>query len=175
MIFGNSVALGPILPVDIPTLFQWSDDPEEARCDEPYRPHNWHRQEAFWMNADGDPRRVFFAIRGRSDPAIIGYVQIQEIQPIHRSAIIGIRIGVAGERGKGRGGEALRLAIQYCWDQLNLSRLSLTVFAGNDRAIALYRRLGFREEGVLERALFIRGAWIDVVMMALLRPERSRS
>jgi [ribosomal protein S5]-alanine N-acetyltransferase len=173
MIVGDAVVLGPILPVDVPSLFQWADDPEDARLNEPYRPHNWQRQEAFWLNAEGDPQRVFFAIRARSGPDIIGYVQILQIDAIHRSAVLGIRIGDRGERGKGRGREALALAIRYCWDQLNLSRLALSVFAGNDRAMALYEALGFREEGRLRQACFIDGAWIDVVLMALLRPDRA--
>jgi hypothetical protein len=62
LIFASKIALGPILPVDVPSLFQWADDSEEARVNESYRPLNWHRQEAFWMNAEGDPTRHFFAI-----------------------------------------------------------------------------------------------------------------
>ena len=172
MIFGDIVALGPILPVDMPSLFKWSDDIEDARLNEPYRPLNWHRQETFWMNAEADPSRVFFAIRSRSAPDIVGYVQIRDIHPIHRSATIGLRIGEPSNRGQGRGGEALLLAIRYCWDHLNLTRLALTVFARNDRAIALYRAAGFRQEGLMERALFIDGDWIDLVSMALTHPHR---
>jgi [ribosomal protein S5]-alanine N-acetyltransferase len=172
MIFGTIVVLGPILPVDIPSLFAWSDDLDDARLNEPYRPLNWHRQEAYWMNAEGDASRVFFAIRSRSAPEIIGYVQIRDIHPIHRSAVIGLRIGEARARGQGFGGEALQLAIRYCRDHLNLTRLTLSVFARNDRAIALYRSAGFRQEGVMARALFIDGGWIDLVMMALVDPDR---
>jgi ribosomal-protein-alanine N-acetyltransferase len=174
MIFGNIVVLGPILPVDVPSLFSWSDDVEDARLNEPYRPLNWHRQEAFWMNADSDPSRVFFAIRLRSGPDIVGYVQIRDIHPIHRSATIGLRVGRPVERGQGRGREALQLAVRYCWDHLNLTRLALTVFAANDRAISLYRAAGFRQEGLMERALFINGDWVDLVSMALLHPHRNQ-
>jgi [ribosomal protein S5]-alanine N-acetyltransferase len=175
MIIGRAIALGPILPVDIPRLFQWTDDIEDARLNEPYRPANWHRHEAFWLNADGDASRVFFAIRSRQDAGIIGFVQIQNIQPIHRSAAIGLRVGEVAERGKGKGREALQLAIRYCWDHLNLTRLALSVFADNAPAIGLYAALGFEEEGRQARALFIDGRWIDVVTMALLHPDRLRN
>ena len=172
MIFASKIALGPILPVDVPSLFQWADDSEEARLNETYQPLNWHRQEAFWMNAEGDPTRHFFAIRCREAPDIVGYVQITRIEPIHRSATIGIRIGDREARGQGNGTEALRLAIGYCWDHLNLTRLTLSVFARNAHAIALYASLGFREEGRFRSALFIAGEWIDVVAMALHHPDR---
>ena len=172
MIIGRLVALGPILPVDMVALFAGVDDVAQARVNEPYRPQNWQRQEAFWTNAGDDRTRVFFAIRGATDPTIIGYVQITGIDPIHRSATISLRIGDASHRGQGKGSEALALAIDYCWRHLNLTRLGLHVFVDNARAIDLYRRLGFEREGTLRQAVFIEGAWVDVVMMALLHPAR---
>lgn len=172
MILGLSVSIGPILPVDIPALFGWADDAEAARLDETYRPPNWQAQEAFWTNAAGDPSRVFFAIRTRPAPDIVGYLQIRQIEAIHRSASIGLRIGDAANRRQGYGREALELGIAYCWRQLNLTRLALTVYAHNAPALALYEAIGFEREGLLRRALFIDGGWIDVVPMALLHPDR---
>ena len=49
----------------------------------------------------------------------------------------------------------------------------LTVFAGNERAIASYRRAGFEPEGVMRQAAFSGGAWVDVMMMAALNPRPS--
>jgi RimJ/RimL family protein N-acetyltransferase len=173
VIFGDQIAIGPILPVDITRLFQWSDDVEELRCNESYRPLNWYRQEAFWLNAENDLSRCFFAIRGRSSADIIGFIQISRIDPIHRSALIGVHIGDRDQRSQGKGSEALRMAIDYCWNHLNLTRLTLSAFAENARAIALYERIGFRREGHFRDALFISGRWIDVIAMALHHPDRT--
>ncbi|WBO20901.1 GNAT family N-acetyltransferase [Sphingomonas abietis] len=172
MIFGRSVVIGPTLPVDVPALYRWADDAETAALNETYRPPNWRAQEDFWSNAANDPSRVFFAIRATGAADIVGYIQIMKIDPIHRSASIGIRIGERADRGRGLGREALEMGIAYCWRQLNLSRISLSVFAHNDAAIALYTGMGFEREGVLRRALFIDGAWVDLVLMALCHPER---
>ena len=154
MLFGNTVALGPIFPVDLERLFRWMDNADDARLNEPYRPLNWQHQEAFWLNADQDASRVFFAIRVQDAPHIVGFIQIHKIHAIHRSALIGIRIGEVEDRGKG------------------LSRLELNVFAHNEPARRLYHRLGFVEEGTSRNALFMGGNWIDVVNMALMRPDR---
>lgn len=172
MILGHRVGIGPILPVDLPSLFRWSDDEEAARSNATYKPPNWEHEAAFWTNTARDPSRVFFAIRGVADPAILGFVQIVGIDPVHRSACIGLRIGAPEDRRRGYGREALELAIRYCWDWLNLSRLSLNVLADNDGAIALYRSLGFEHEGVQRRALFIHGRWVDLLQIALLHPGR---
>jgi ribosomal-protein-alanine N-acetyltransferase len=173
VIFGDQIAIGPILPIDVPHLFQWFDDVEEVRLNEPYRPLNWHRQESFWLNEENDLSRCLFAVRARDAAEIIGFIQISRIDPIHRSAMIGLLIGGKAHRGLGKGREALGLAIDYCWNHLNLTRLTLRVFARNERAIALYAKTGFQEEGRFRDALFIGGEWIDVIAMALNHPDRS--
>ena len=68
---------------------------------------------------------------------------------------------------------ALKLALRYAWDTLNLKRVWLTVFASNERAIASYARAGFEPEGVMRQAAFIGGEWKDVVMMAALNPREA--
>jgi RimJ/RimL family protein N-acetyltransferase len=139
---------------------------------EPYTPKNLQRESGFWLNAQGDATRGFFAIRIRSSPEIIGHVQVMAIGPIHRSAVLGILIGKPSERGNGYGREAMRLAIDYCWRSLNLSRLTLSVHATHARAIALYESLGFETEGLLRRAQFIDGDRIDIRLMAIMQPRR---
>ena len=110
----------------------------------------------------------------RQDPAIIGYVQINGINSVHRSAEIGIRIGEEKHRGQGYGKEALRLAVEFCWNHLNLNRVQLVVFKHNVRAISAYKAVGFRKEGVLRKAAFIGGGWVDLCVMAALRPAPAR-
>jgi len=172
MIDGRHVAIGPILPEDLTRLFVWGDDPEIARRNEPYLPKNLDRERDFWLNPGGDPRRVFLAVRRIGRREIAGYVQITGIHPIHRSASLGILIGKAEDRGRGLGREAMELTIRFCRDHLNLSRLALAVHADNDAAIGLYEKLGFATEGVLAKAQFIAGRWVDLRLMALVGAER---
>ena len=173
MICGTRVTLGPILPTDFPALFTWADDIEAASMNEHYRPAIWRNQEEFWLNIGNDSSKVYFAIRKRSAVEIIGYVQIWSIDPVHRSAILGIRIGDPANRGQGFGSEALTLVIDYCWKHLNISRIGLMVFENNPRAIKLYASHGFETEGALRKAVFINGQWLDVVLMGLLHPSRA--
>lgn len=56
-----------------------------------------------------------------------------------------------------------------------IERIELEVFASNANAIALYRRLGFVEEGRKRRARCVDGAYDDVLVMALLKPDAERS
>jgi len=172
MLPGEKVILGPIVPTDFASLFRWGDDLDAARLNEPYRPPTWRNQEELWFNVGRDPTRVFFAIRKIGSEQIIGYVQIINIDAVHHSATLGMRIGEAAERGKGYGRDALRLAIDYCWKHLNLSRIQLGVYGTNERAMRLYESFGFEIEGRLRKSLFIDGQWIDFVLMGLLHPRR---
>lgn len=49
-----------------------------------------------------------------------------------------------------------------------LRRLELTVHADNERAIALYKKMGYAEEGRMARVMYIDGEFADGVMMSLL-------
>ena len=53
-----------------------------------------------------------------------------------------------------------------------LTRIELEVFAANTRAIALYRKFGFVEEGRKRQARYLDGAYEDAILMALLKTNR---
>lgn len=71
----------------------------------------------------------------------------------------------------GRGvGSALMVAITELADRwLGLSRIELTVWIDNPRAIALYERFGFEREGLLRGYAFRDGEYVDALAMARLR------
>jgi RimJ/RimL family protein N-acetyltransferase len=153
---------------DSEALFGWINDSETVRLNGPYRPIDEASHEAWFTAIGQDPTRIVFAIR--AEGRLIGTVQLRHIHPVHRSAELSIRIGEAGDRGRGWGTVAVNAALRFCWDDLNLQRVSLHAFHDNARAIACYAKAGFVQEGVQRRAAFIGGAWKDVVIMAVLRP-----
>ncbi len=166
----EAVAIAPLMPEDTGQLFIWMNDVDAARLDLAYRPTDWMTFKAWLDELARTNTQILFAIRKLFEPQIIGFVIFKNIQMVHRSADIGLRIGYEAERGNGYGKRALSLALLYAWNHLNLHRVSLTVFAHNARAIAAYRAVGFVEEGRLKDGAFIDGEWVDVVLMAALRP-----
>ena len=167
----EAVTIGPLLPEDTGSLFLWLNDVDAARLDLAYRPTDWLAFKAWLDELPRTQTQLVFAVRKVFEPQIVGFVVFKNIQLVHRSAEMGVRIGAEAERGKGYGTKALMLAANYAWNHLNLHRLSLTVFAHNARAIAAYRTAGFREEGRLQDAAFIDGEWVDVIPMALVNPR----
>jgi RimJ/RimL family protein N-acetyltransferase len=83
--------------------------------------------------------------------------------------VLGITIGDPTNRGKGYGQEALRLCIGFCWNELNLQRLSLLIAGENGAALHAYQKAGFQTEGVLRRSIYRNGEYVDGTIMGLLR------
>ena len=168
---GGGVAISPALPDDIGNLFVWINDAQAALSDMPYRPVDCLMFKDWLEHQTKQPAQVLFVIRTLQPARAVGFVLFKNLSPVFRAAELGVRIGDEGDRGKGYGAAAVKLALQYAWDTLNLRRVWLTVFAGNERAIASYRHAGFKQEGVMRQAAFAGGAWVDVVMMAALNPR----
>jgi len=173
MLTASRINIGPLVPEDFGPLFCWINDVSAAGLDFAYRPVDMMAHQQWWDSLGKDQTRVVFAIRKTMEMPIIRYIQINGINSVHRSAEMGIRIGEEKNRGQGYGKDALRLATEFCWNHLNLNRVQLIVFKHNLRAISAYKAVGFRKEGVLRKAAFISGNWVDLVVMAALRPVSS--
>ena len=98
---------------------------------------------------DDWPASITFAVRALDVDRLVGMTRLDDIEGHHGTAVLGLSIGREGEWGKGYGTDASRVTIRYGFQELNLYRIWLDVFGYNDRAQALYRRLGFTEEGRL--------------------------
>ena len=172
---GSKVIIGPLVADDFLPLFRWTNDTETARLDLAYRPVDWATHKTWFETVGKDASKVLFAIRRLGDAAILGFIAIFNINSVHRSAEIGMRIGDESDRGRGYGSEALGLALNFCWSHLNLQRISISVLEHNERALHTYEKAGFEREGLLRRAAYIDGDWVDVVVMAKLRPSVTTS
>jgi RimJ/RimL family protein N-acetyltransferase len=75
-------------------------------------------------------------------------------------------------RGRGIGTRLAQAGIAAAAEH-GAERIELEVFASNERAIALYERLGFVREGVKKRARNLGGQYDDNILMALFM-ERAR-
>ncbi|MGC9310817.1 MAG: GNAT family N-acetyltransferase [Candidatus Aenigmatarchaeota archaeon] len=69
-------------------------------------------------------------------------------------------------RGKGIGKLLMETVIFEAKKSLKIEIVVLEVFAENERAIALYKKLGFRKFGTLKNGLKRRGKYSDKIMMA---------
>jgi RimJ/RimL family protein N-acetyltransferase len=103
--------------------------------------------------------------------AAIGITLLVNIDYKNRNAECIIDIGEKEYWGQGYGTEALTLLLNYAFQELNLHRVSLRVFSFNEKAIHLYKKLEFKEEGAGRQSLFRFGKWHDMIHMGILQGE----
>lgn len=173
---GQRVRLAAPRPEDAAQFARWSNDDAYMRLldDDPVQP----RAEAFFKYfAEGGtepgrtPNDYYFHLRTLEGDHLIGFVALFNIKWPSQHAEIAIGIGEPEYRGKGYGSDALRVLLNYAFNELNLYRVELDVMAYNAAAIQAYERVGFVREGV-KRALVQRnGQRHDVACYAILRPE----
>jgi ribosomal-protein-alanine N-acetyltransferase len=111
---------------------------------------------------------------GRSLPFAVTYdgelVGQVTVSTVVRGAFDSASVGYwVDERVAGRGvtPTALALVVDHCFRSAGLHRVEAAVRPENAASLRVVRKLGFREEGVHERFLFIDGAWRDHVGFAL--------
>jgi hypothetical protein len=110
MFLGPRLTLGGFVPDDYGAMYCWANDIAAARFDGAFRPANL-RDVIASCETGNDASRVMLAIRQRTDPKIIGYINIHNVSAVHRSADLGMRIGDEKNRGQGLGKEALAMAV----------------------------------------------------------------
>ena len=119
----------------------------------------------------GSQNAKSYIIVEKENEKSIGVVSLINIDYKNRNAECIIDIGEKEYWGKGFGSEGLRLVLDYAFYEMNLHRVSLRVFSFNDRAIRMYKRIGFKEEGNSRQSLFRDGKWHDIIHMGILQTE----
>ena len=138
---GSRVRLTALTSDDLPTIAGWHQNAGFARLFDarPAAPKTIGVLDN-WLDEYNRANNGFvFAIRPLGEETLIGYIEIEGIMWAHRHAWLSIAIGDSAHQGRGYGAEALRLALRFAFQELNLHRVQLTVFSYNLRAIALMK------------------------------------
>lgn len=172
---GKLVRLAGIDPEEASRSFaQWNRDSEYLRLLDSDPPHQRSSKAIqAWIEKDieNNPDMYWFAIRALEDDRLLGDITLSVINWGSGEAFAGVGIGARALWGQGYGTEALQMVLRYGFVELNLRRISLTVFAYNQRAQRSYEKAGFRLEGRLRQAMGREGRRWDILYMGVLREE----
>lgn len=128
------------LDADLPAMRDLFDDPTVER---------------WWGMHDEDrvaarlERRDVIGLAVERAGRLVGWVQVSEQDhPVFRHA--GIDIAVRGDaQGDGVGTRTLRLLLRWLTAERGHHRVTIDPAVANERAIAAYRKVGFRDVGVM--------------------------
>ncbi len=168
---GQEVYLRPLERADARIVQPWVNDPEIGRYLLIYRPFNLQAEEEFIDKVNHSDADICLLIARTSDDQAIGVTGFHQLNFKNRHAVFGINIGDKQCWGKGYGTEAGYLMMDYGFNTLNLNRVMLQVFEYNERAIHVYEKIGFQQEGILRQEHYRDGQYWDTIVMGLLRSE----
>lgn len=153
---------------------------------------HWGRDSEYKRLLDSDPPRLFsakatrewlekqleeepdtywFSIRTLEDDRLLGEIDLSVTSWGSRDAFVGIGIGEREFWGKGYGTDAMHLILRFAFTELNLRRVTLNVFAFNERAVKAYEKVGFHMEGRQRQAMQREGRRWDILYMGILQEE----
>lgn len=130
-----------------------------------------HRSNAFHRERLANPPRGMTYLAAIIDERLIGAAGLHTFpdQPRrHHAASIGMAVH-DDFHGRGVGSALLAALLEQADKWLGLTRIELTAWHDNTRAIALYERFGFEREGVFRSHGLRDGEYVDAIAMARLR------
>ena len=164
LLHGRAVTLRRMTAADLDTVTAMFEIPELHEA---------------WPGVD---RSTFEDMVSGADPGVgwlvevhgepIGFIQFYEDDdPHYRSASIDVALR-PDRCGRGLGTDAVRTLARHLFDDCGHHRLTIDPWVGNARAIAAYRKVGFRDVGVMRAyELANDGTWRDGLLMDLLAGE----
>ena len=164
---GPAVLLRPIVEADLATLHRWYQTPELSEHLVDDIPRRDAGESIPFMRGwlAHDARNQRFAVVRRADGRLLGRTALLNIED--GSAELHLFLGDPDTRGHGYGRQAVEVLLAVAFDQLRLDEVRLEVLGSNAAARALYRRIGFNEQGPRETGVIKHGARIEVVRMAI--------
>jgi RimJ/RimL family protein N-acetyltransferase len=119
-------------------------------------------------------KRWEFAIADAGSDGFLGTIMLHSCDWKNRRAETGFWLA-PGARGRGVMTRALRLVLDWSFEELGLERMELTALPENAAVPQIATKFGYAFEGTMRGRNFERGRRVDLLLWGLLRDERRES
>lgn len=162
----NATFIRPVVLDDLPVLRSWRNHASvrAAMFSQHEITEDEHR--AWYLRVCEDPARRLLLVEDATGP--FGFVQFADVAP-GGVADWGFYIRPGAVRGSGT--RICSAALDHAFNVLDLHKVCGQAIVGNATSIALHRKLGFAEEGVLRDQKFVNGGYLSLVCFGILKPE----
>ena len=168
-------------PQDLQGFATTSCDPEFQRfySEQDCTAEHWQMLvDMFIDEAQQSPRQKFnLAIQLKDDSQFIGAVGIrldQPDDPNNHQASVGCSLH-PNHQQQGIAEEAMRAIIDFGFNTLDIHRIYAETIAENSAAVALCKKLGFRQEAEFIEHRYFKKRWWNTAVFALLKRELIRA
>lgn len=142
-------------------LLGFEEPPSRDRI-ERWLEHNWVEPP--------EMRSWEFVVADAESDEFVGTTMIHSCDWKNRRAEIGIGM-VSDKRAQGHGSAALRLLLDWAFEDLGIERMEMTTLPENLSVPRLADKFGFTYEGTLRERNFERGRRVDLLIWGLLKDE----
>jgi RimJ/RimL family protein N-acetyltransferase len=170
MLEGKLVNLRALEKRDLKQLVDWMNDPELTQWLGPRFPISLEEQEIWYGKLIQDTTKKKLIIENKEGTAV-GLISLMDLDWRNRQAELGIYLGGREHLTKGYAIDALSTFLQFTFQELGLNRIYIRTFEDNVRAIHLFAKSGFKQEGILRSAIFYGGRYRNIVLMSVLAAE----
>ena len=144
-----------------PEYVSWLNDPEINQFTESRLfVHTQESVEDFISKTNNGSNHAFAIIDNESG-LHIGNIKIGNINSQYKYADIGLIIGDKNFWGKGIATEAIKMCVDFAFNQLKLHRLYAGIYVLNTGSIKAFEKAGFICEGTERKKYLFKGEWID--------------
>ena len=125
-----------------------------------------------FIETDSPDHVMFGAFDRKRLIGITGFNRMARQRAMHRGEIVQVYVD-ANYRGQNIGEKLIRQALDYGFHLEGIEQVQLSVIAGNQIAINLYEKLGFKTFGVQPRYFKVDDTYLDQQFMQLFKGEYS--
>lgn len=148
----------------------WFNDPVVTRYQgKGIYPNTQEAQKRYFESLIDSRTDVVLAIVDRQTEVHIGNVGLHHIDPLHRTAVLGIVLGEKSAWGRGIGARSWKAITNYGFKVLNLNKICATVIDGNDASLKCAMASGYVVEGRQAQQMFKDGQYRDLIHVGLLK------
>lgn len=170
LLSNDMIALRPLEPTDLSTLYLWENDSELWAVSDTAAPYS---RKALWdylESYNGDiysQRQLRLMITLIDGGTPVGTIDFMNFDPLNNRAELGLFIDQEF-RGKGLGRQALELLTTYARDHIGLRQLYVYISLSNKVCLDLFEHYGYRHVGVLQSWVKRGTTYHDVALLQML-------
>ncbi|MDQ0273824.1 GNAT family N-acetyltransferase [Cytobacillus purgationiresistens] len=178
MIKGDDIYIRPFTGLDSVSLLNLQTSNREffekfsmSRSSHYYSLDNQMKLIEKWNDNQEKDREYNFGIFKSESDELIGTVNLfQVIRGSLQSAFIGYFLAEK-QNGKGYTTKAVKLIVDYAFNNLQLHRIEAGVMPHNIGSIRVLEKAGFHKEGIAKKNVKINGRWEDHQVLAIIHPN----
>lgn len=171
---GERIFLRPLTQEEVTSTYvDWLNDSEiNQYLESRWAIHTLESTQTFVQEMNDSQENHLFGIflpgNAETEPRHIGNIKIGNINPYHRYAELGLIIGDKTTWGLGYGADAIRLATQYAFEDLELNKLTAGMYAPNRGSYKAFLKAGWNQVGTYTRHRQCNGDFVDEFILEII-------